>query len=117
MNILEALGNTSLVRLRNAMATRAFDQPVDTVRLDDHCALGKWLYGSTLTPSDKATDHYRKVIDLHAAFHDCAARVLDFALAGKNAEAEEMMAFGGGEYPLASSKLVMALSDWKKVSK
>ncbi len=104
------------VRLRDALATGKFDTPVDTVRKDDQCVLGKWLHGPMMTPQDKLTDHYKEVVYLHAEFHECAARVLELALLGNKVEAERMLAYGGGEYPLASSRLVMALSDWKAVA-
>jgi hypothetical protein len=104
------------VRLRDALAAGKFDTPVDTVRRDDQCVLGKWLYGPMLTPQDKASEHYKEVVYLHTEFHECAARVLELAMLGKKAEAERMLEYGGGEYPLASSRLVMALSDWKAVS-
>lgn len=42
---------------------------------------------------------------LHAEFHKSAARVVELALAGKKAEAHDLMAPVGGEYTKISSKL------------
>lgn len=101
------------VRLRRAIETGQFDTPVATVRTDNQCAFGKWLYGPTVTAQDKTSVQYKTVQTLHAAFHKVAARVAELAIAGKKAEAEKLMATGE-EFATASLKLTAAMIEWKK---
>lgn len=104
------------VRLKSAIESGKIDTPIETIRVDDQCAFGKWFFGSTLSPQDKASSHYKTVKELHAEFHKTAARVAELAVNGKKAEAEKMIATGG-EYASISSKLTQAMMEWKKVSK
>lgn len=62
---------------------------------------------------DKNSDEYKKVTELHTAFHKTAAVVLDLALKGKKDDAKEALNFNGifGE---VSSRLAVALGKWKK---
>jgi Chemoreceptor zinc-binding domain len=103
-------------RLRKAIDTGKTEASVDTIRQDNQCVFGKWLYGATLTAVDKALNHYKTVKDLHAEFHKTAAAVAEVAVGGKKAEAEKMMA-RGGEFSTVSIKLTQAMLEWKKVSK
>ncbi len=102
--------------LKNAIATGKIETSIETIRVDNQCTFGKWLYGGTLTPKDKASSHYGIVKNLHAEFHKTAACVAELAVTGKKAEAEKMMALGG-EFASISSKLTRAMMDWKEVSK
>ena len=103
-------------RLKMAIDTGAVDTPVETIRLDNQCALGKWLYGTTLNTQDKTTENYKSVQSLHADFHKSAARVAELALSGKKTDAEKMMSLNG-EFSVVSGKLIGALMEWKKKSK
>jgi Chemoreceptor zinc-binding domain len=100
-------------RLREAIERGKIDVPVDTIRLDNQCAFGKWLYSSALNSVDKALEHYKTVKDLHAEFHKTAARVVELAFEGKRHEAEKMIGLDG-EYAGISSKLTSAMVGWKK---
>ncbi len=103
-------------KLRTAIETSKIDVVIETIRVDNQCAFGKWFYGSTLSTQDKASNHYKTVKQLHAEFHKTAARVAELAVNGKKAEAEKMIAVGG-EYSKISSQLTQAMMEWKKVSK
>ena len=103
-------------RLKMTIESSRIDTPVETIRRDDQSDFGKWLHGSTLTASDKATNHYKTVTGLHAEFHKTAARVVELALTGRKSEAETMMVLGG-EYAVISAKLTHAMMNWKEVSK
>ena len=103
-------------RLRMTIESSRIDTPVDSVRRDDQCDFGKWLHGATLSASDKAAPPYLTVVDLHARFHQTAARVVQLALTGRKSEAETMMVIDG-EYAAVSDQLTRALTDWKKISK
>jgi hypothetical protein len=99
-------------RLKTAIDTRTIETPVETIRQDNQCAFGKWLYGPTLTSADKSSDHYKTVITLHAEFHKAAARVAELAVSGKATEAEASIA-PGGEYATVSAKLTRVMMEWK----
>ena len=99
-------------RLRTAIDTGKLDTPVDTIRVDDQCGFGKWLFGPTLTSVDKASKHYKTVKELHAEFHRSAGRVALLATSGRNTEAEQLMSVGG-EYSAISAKLTRAMLEWR----
>lgn len=101
------------IRLKTAIDTGAFDTPVDTIRVDNQCAFGKWLYGETLDAADRASIDYQAVRKLHAEFHQAAARVAELALAGRKPEAEKLMG-PDAEFASVSMKLTMAMMDWKQ---
>ena len=61
----------------------------ETIRLDDRCALGKWLYGEGAAMSE--LPRYEEVRGLHAQFHQYAADVVNLHLAGNTAEAEQLL--------------------------
>lgn len=72
----------------------------ETIRLDDRCALGKWLYGEGTAMSE--LPRYEEVRGLHAQFHQYAADVVNLHLAGNTAEAEKLLQ---GDYSRLSEKL------------
>jgi hypothetical protein len=97
-------------RLNEAIEKGTSEFQVDTVKVDNACQFGKWLYG--LPPSDQNSEEAKKIKELHAAFHKVAAETLSMALSGKKEEANKSMQLGGN-YNRASGKLVLALTDWK----
>ncbi len=101
------------LRLQLVIATGEADAPVETVRQDSLCAFGKWLYGPTLSPADKASRHHKTVRRLHAEFHETAARVTKLALDGKKEAAEEMIDLYG-QFTQISTRLARAMMEWKK---
>jgi hypothetical protein len=100
-------------RLRTTIARGTSEIPVSTIRADDQCVFGKWLFGQQLSEADRATANYRTVLDLHAKFHETAARVVELALAGNKEEAEALL---NGEFTDASFLLTSAMMDWKQAS-
>lgn len=100
-------------RLKKSIDTGVSEVPIATIRADDQCAFGKWLHGSGMTAADRASPHYQSVLAAHAEFHRVAARVAEFATTGRQGEALALIA-PVGEYTLISSKVVLAMSEWKK---
>ena len=96
-------------RLQDAIAKGESEFKVDTVKKDDACQFGKWLYG--LTPEERDSDDCKKVLTYHAEFHRTAADVLALALKGSKEEALKMLEYGG-PYSHISGRLVLALNDW-----
>ncbi len=100
-------------RLSMALETGKSDKSIDTIKVDNQCDFGKWLYGPSLTTADKATTHYKIIIDLHAKFHQATGHIAELATTGKKEEAKKLMAVGS-DYTTLSSKLTNAMMDWKK---
>jgi Chemoreceptor zinc-binding domain len=99
-------------RLRSAVVSGKSEIPMSTVRVDNQCDFGKWLYGSELSEKEKATEHHRNVKRLHADFHREAARVLELLMLGKKGDAEQAIAMGGS-YTKASTTLIEAMIKWR----
>lgn len=100
-------------RLRTAIDSGKLETPVATIQVDNQCAFGKWLYGTTIPADVKSSEHYKKVRELHAQFHKAAGRVAELASTGKKTEAEKSMGVGG-EYADVSGKLTYAMMEWNK---
>jgi hypothetical protein len=97
-------------RLQDAVATGQSEFKADTVKKDNACQFGQWLYGLPL--DDTKSDDYIKVKAFHADFHKTAGEILEFALTGKKQEAMQKLDTGGS-YGAATGKLVLALQAWK----
>lgn len=92
-----------------AVGTSDFDPEV--IKLPDRCEFGKWLYGSSISPDVRASDYYKRVLELHAEFHAEAAAILSLALQGDKALAETRMA-PGGKFDSLSTTLTELLEEW-----
>ncbi len=99
-------------RLRSAIDSGKSEFTVADVGKDNLCEFGKWLYGTSLSAADKTSAEYKAVRDLHARFHQCAAKVLSCALAGNRAAAEASLG-NDGEFTTASAELTRAMMGWK----
>ncbi|MGA3028686.1 MAG: CZB domain-containing protein [Bryobacteraceae bacterium] len=96
-------------RLQAAIASGKLDIPVSTVKADNQCPFGKWLWGSELSALDKQTEQYRTLKKLHAEFHEEASRVAQFAISGQKQTAEKAMGLSS-DFGRASSALLNALA-------
>lgn len=70
------------------------------VGIDNHCNLGKWIYGKGQAYAD--LPQFEKVRAEHAAFHKHAAAVVIFVNLGDHATAEQVL---NGEYAKVSNNL------------
>jgi hypothetical protein len=96
-------------RLEGAIETGEIDIPVETIKVDDQCEFGKWLYGEGAEVAADHADRYAKVKELHAQFHAAAGHVAELATGGKADEAKEAL---GGNYHSASSQLTEEMTAW-----
>ncbi|MBI3795122.1 MAG: CZB domain-containing protein [Nitrospinae bacterium] len=103
------------MRLASAIQTGKVDAEVDTIRVDNKCAFGQWLYGPGVPPAEKTGDHFKKVRDLRAEFHKTAARVAELAIAGKKDDAKRLM--DTGAYKEISTNLTAAMMNWSNTVK
>lgn len=97
-------------RLVSAIAAGQSSLTVERVCQDNQCTLGRWLY--TMDGSTQATPRWQCVRTVHAEFHQEAARVLEFALAGKARDARSAIAYSSA-YTGLSRRLTTELEAWK----
>jgi len=103
-----ALHESWKARLLNAIETGSSEWAPRTVKADDQCDFGKWLYGCS--PDAKALPRYNIIKQLHAQFHVEAGRILEIALLGHKDNAVVELA---GQYAKLSSSLIAELVGWK----
>ena len=112
--ILAAIGahGTWKSRLASAVATGKSEFAAQTVRMDNQCQFGKWLY-SISDPAVKNSPYYRKCQELHREFHQVAARILELALEKKKDEATRALE-PNSEYAKLSGRLTISLMEWSQ---
>jgi methyl-accepting chemotaxis protein len=98
-------------RLKAAIAGGQLDTPVSTIKADDQCQFGKWLYGSSLSAEDRHSQHYHTTRQLHAQFHEEASRIAQLAVSGQREAAAKAMS-PSADYARISSSLTDALTRW-----
>ncbi len=87
-----------LVSLLAGESAEALDP--DTIRLDNRCALGQWIYGEGASMSH--LPRYGEVRELHAQFHQYAADVVSLYQQGQADKAQQLLS---GDYTKLSEKL------------
>jgi methyl-accepting chemotaxis protein len=80
-------------------------------RVDNRCALGRWLYGEGKKYSSMA--EYQILIAEHARFHRAAGEVVDSANSGQELNADRIL-HSESEYGIASRNVVKAIMDLKR---
>jgi hypothetical protein len=100
-------------RLRTAARTGSFEVATGTVKADDQCEFGRWLYGKEFSAQDRQSEHYQSVKQLHAQFHVHAAKVVELATAGKKDDAEKEIGLGS-RYAQTSTELTGAMVKWRE---
>lgn len=98
------------MKLKTAITTGRTELKPDVVRCDDQCALGKWLHGSSIDTQTRLGMPYKVNKRVHAEFHECAARVVEFILNGERDKATTLLE---GEFTERSEKVVRALNKWR----
>jgi len=98
-------------RLRAAIHSGKLDVPAGAVKADNQCEFGKWLHGPQRPAAGSQTEEYRVVKQLHAQFHEEAAKVAQFAISGQKQAAERAMG-PSSDFNRASSALIGALTKW-----
>jgi len=100
------------LRLQQAIQTASSEFKPEIVKTDNNCVFGKWLYNE-FPPALRALPVYSDIKNLHAQFHQEAAKILDAALKGRKDEALKLMA-AGSPFKMLSGKLVLTLQSLKK---
>ena len=98
-------------KLGRAISRGASELTPDEVRCDDKCEFGKWLHSSSISDRMRTGMPYQVVSRLHADFHKCAGRILEYAVSSRALEASRLME---GEFSERSHILVVALNKWKR---
>ncbi len=99
-------------KLKQAIETGKCDCTPDSIKVDNGCSFGKWLY-ERVDPVDKDSVKYKLMLDIHAQFHQQAGKILALALDSKSEEAEKLMQLDGQFYSL-SKQLIEHLHIWKE---
>ncbi len=99
-------------KLKQAIESGKCDCTPDSVKVDNGCSFGKWLY-ERVTPVEKETVEYKLMLDIHAQFHQQAGKILALALASKSEEAEKLMQLDG-KFCALSKQLIEYLNRWKE---
>jgi hypothetical protein len=97
-------------RLLSAIETGSSEWVPRTVKADNQCDFGRWLYACS--SEEKASPHYDVIKHRHAQFHIEAGRVLEIALRGFRSNAVAEMA-EGERYADISASLIDELLNWK----
>jgi methyl-accepting chemotaxis protein len=99
-------------RLRMAIDSGSSDFTPAIVKTDNNCEFGKWLHNE-ISPELKKTPIYGTVVKMHAEFHSEAGRILEMAVNGKKAEAENEIK-PSSKFATLSSSLTATMMEWKK---
>ena len=112
-NIDKAIASHGMwkMRLRNAIKTHSSEFEVAFVKSPHNCDFGKWL-NSDKAMLNKFTE-YNQIIELHKDLHLETARIMELALAAKDAEASAALVIGS-KFASLSSKLTITMMKWKK---
>jgi hypothetical protein len=108
INLAIAAHEAWKTRLLSAIQTGSSEWTPRTIKTDNQCDFGKWLYGCPL--EERSSPHYSIVKKLHAQFHLEAGRILEIALVGHRDNAIADMA---RRYAQISSSLVAELLKWR----
>jgi len=113
--IKKAIGAHGLwkTKLRNAMSSGRAEPPSAHAAADDVCDFGRWLY--SLPQEERATGHFSRVRELHARFHQEAARVLALVESG-NVPAAARAIETGSAFADVSRQLTRTLMEWSKAA-
>jgi len=101
------------IKLELAIEQSEIDVPVEFIRSDLHCKFGKWLFDGSIPAEIVESEIYKKVRELHARFHEEAAKVAAVAVSGNQKNAIKLLG-SDGEYDRTSRQLMELLGKWKK---
>lgn len=97
-------------RLSEAIKTGKSEWTPATVKQDNQCEFGKWLY--SCGADEKSNAHYDIIKKMHAEFHQCAGGILEKALSGNTSDAEAEIG-AGSDYRKISAGLTAEMMKWK----
>ena len=97
-------------RLKAALEAGLSLPAAESLRRSDQCEFGRWLC-TCADSSGPRSEQHRIVDQLHAAFHQAAAQVVDLDLGGDAAGAASSVGTGGAFHE-ASSRLLQAMKAW-----
>jgi purine-binding chemotaxis protein CheW len=88
--------------LQQAIETGTSGFQPSVVKQDNQCDFGKWLYHQ-IPPELQQSPHYQSVKQQHARFHQETGAILEMALQGRKAEAQQALGIGGTFAALSSA--------------
>ncbi|MCB1825109.1 MAG: CZB domain-containing protein [Candidatus Competibacteraceae bacterium] len=84
----------------------------DTASVDNHCALGKWIYDEGGGLLHENTKGFSELREKHKQFHVIVGQIIDLVQAGKMDEAKIEMT--SGKFRALSGELVTLLSKLRR---
>jgi len=115
MNLDEAVQKHAEWKLKFRGAINKQEQmDAATIRRDDCCQVGEWLYGDGKKTCGSKPE-FQRAVDKHKAFHIEAGKVAGLINSGKYAEAEAALG-AGTSYASASNEVGVALIALKKAA-
>ena len=96
-----------LTRLNTAVDKGGSEFKPDTVKVDNQCDFGKWLYGEGAATLRQA-GAFDEIRDLHAQFHKRAGQILELAVSRQQGEARKLLD-PTGDFMQISGKMVLRL--------
>lgn len=109
-NIKTAVLVSSTMSNKNSDLSRNI-KTIEKIESDRQCAFGKWLY-DTSEAEAKNNIYYKKVVYLHAQFHQQAASILSLVFEGKKSDAKTLIT-DDSVLVQCSEKLIEILEEWK----
>jgi len=96
-------------RLRNAIESGQAPD-VASIRPDNHCDLGKWIYGDGAC--HQHLPEFQELKSQHAKFHQAAADMVEMIRKGDTAKARNDL--DAGAFAGASMKVITAIANLRK---
>lgn len=84
---------------------------VKTIKRDDCCALGKWIYGNGRIPYGHFPE-FERLMNSHKEFHFIPSIVAD-VINSKNLEQSHSMIAGNSQFAHSSSEVALAIFELK----
>ena len=103
-----------VMRLLAAIETGGSEFDPKTVKTDNNCEFGKWMYGE-LAAEIGASPIFTEIKTFHAKFHQAAAAILELALQGRKDEAVVLLR-SGGDFKNAQDALIRKLKELREKS-
>ncbi len=97
-------------RLKVALESGLAHPAAESLRRKDQCEFGKWLRAQ-VTSSGGSSGHLQTVDQLHEAFHQAAAEVVEQGL-GDETTAASSRGCPGGAFLETSEQLILAMKAW-----
>jgi len=99
------------LRLRHVIDSGTAEIDMADIGREDRCPFGQWMFGPTVSEETRESANFLVARELHAKFHNAAARIVELVSEGKRADADRLL---NGEYSQLSTELTALLVNWRR---